>query len=71
MRLVDGWKRAHRWFSVQAMGVAAAVQLTWATLADDLKHSIPMWIPTVVTVVLLVLGVAGRVVKQPEKDKEK
>ena len=69
MRLIDDAKRAWRLFSVQAMSVAAAVQLTWATISDDLKQGIPHWIPTTLTVTLLFLGIGGRLVKQPPKEK--
>lgn len=64
MRLVDDARRWWRWFSVQAMVLAGAIQGAWLFIPDDMKSSIP---PTVVqwtTIVLLVMGVAGRLVKQ-------
>jgi hypothetical protein len=65
--LVDDAKRAWRWFSVQAMAWAIAIQGAWEFVPDDMKAGIPAKLVTVVTVGLLVLGIAGRLVKQGPK----
>lgn len=67
MRLVDDFKSAWRWFSVQAMALAIAVQGAWEVLPPDMKAGIPPKLVTYVTLGLLVLGVAGRLVKQGDK----
>lgn len=67
MKLVDDFKSAWRWFSVQAMALAIAVQGAWEVLPPDMKAGIPPKLVTYVTLGLLVLGVAGRLVKQGEK----
>ena len=64
MKLVDDAKSFYRWFSVQAMVIAGAIQGAWLVIPDDMKASIPTNIVQAVTLVLLVLGVAGRLVKQ-------
>lgn len=64
MKLVDDWKAAWRWFSVQAMTLAGALQGTWVLLPEDLRTSVPQGWVCGLTVGLLVLGVAGRLVKQ-------
>lgn len=64
MKLVENVKQAWTWFSVQSMALAGALQATWLLLPDDLKISIPANVVQAVTLVLLVLGVAGRLVKQ-------
>lgn len=64
MKLVDDFKSAYRWFSVQAMVIAGAIQGAWLMIPEDMKASIPTNIVQTVTLVLLVLGVAGRLVKQ-------
>lgn len=64
MTLVEDAKRAWRWFSVQAMFWAAAIQGAWEFCPPDLKAGMPPKLVTVVTVGLLVLGIAGRLVKQ-------
>ena len=60
-------KEARSWwrmFSVQAMALAAAVQGAWAAFGDDLKRDVPHWLVTVLTLGLLLSGIAGRMVKQ-------
>lgn len=64
MRLVDDWKRAWRWFSMQAMASAGAVQVGWVSLPDDMRRSIPASWVSALTMLLLVAGIAGRLVKQ-------
>jgi protein-S-isoprenylcysteine O-methyltransferase Ste14 len=67
MRLVDDWRRCWRWFSTQAMVLAGALQGAWLFIPEDMKASIPPSIVQWVTVGLLALGVAGRLVKQEKK----
>jgi hypothetical protein len=67
MRLVDDFKRAYRWFSIQAMGLALAIQGAWEVIPADMKAGIPQQYVTWLTLGLLVLGIAGRLVKQGEK----
>jgi hypothetical protein len=62
--LIKEWKRAWRWFSVQAMVLSLALQGAWAALPDDLKSRIPAWLVAAVSVALLLLGIAGRLVRQ-------
>jgi hypothetical protein len=67
MKLVEDAKQAWRWFSMQAMVLAVAVQGTWEMVPADMKASIPQQYVTWLTLGLLVLGIAGRLVKQGEK----
>lgn len=67
MTLVDNAKQAWRWLSVQAMIVAAAIQASWLFIPEDMKASIPPNVVQGVTLALLALGVAGRLVKQEPK----
>lgn len=69
LKLVDDWRNARKWISVNCMALAATIQTTWALIPADMKTSIsPDWI-TRATVALLVLGVIGRVVQQvPTED---
>ena len=64
MTLVENAKNAWRWFSVQAMAVAAVVQGAWIALPEDMKTSVPDNYVRAITLALLVLGIAGRLVKQ-------
>lgn len=64
MKLVDDWRSCLKWFSVQAMVVAGAVQAVWFNLPEDFKQSVPdQWI-TATTVGLMLAGVVGRLVDQ-------
>lgn len=67
--LVENWRQAWRWISMNCMVVAIAVQGTWASLEADQRASIPGWAVTALTISLLGLGVVGRLVKQPEPPK--
>lgn len=64
MKFVDDARKAWRWISVQAMVLAAAIQGAWVFIPDDMKTSIPSKYVGAVTMALMVLGVAGRLVKQ-------
>jgi hypothetical protein len=67
MTLVEDARSAWRWFSVQSMVVAGAIQGAWLFIPEDLKASIPADIVQGVTLALLAFGVAGRLVKQEPK----
>jgi len=64
MKIVQDAKRAWKWFSVQAMVLATALLGAWEIMPDDLKAGIPSKYVTGAAMALLVLGVAGRLVKQ-------
>ena len=66
MKLIEGWKSAYRFLSVQAMVVAGAIQGAWLFVPDDLRASIPQTWLQGITITLMVMGVAGRLVKQKE-----
>ena len=62
--IIEDARRAWRWFSVQAMALAVAVQGAWAAFGDDLKQNVPHWLVTTITLGLLAAGIGGRLVKQ-------
>ena len=64
MTLVEEWRSAWRWFSLQAMALTAAIQAAWAAIPDDLKQHFPARLVTAVSIGLLLLGIGGRLVKQ-------
>ena len=64
MRLVTQWQRAWRWFSMQAMALALALQGAWMALPDEMKAQAHPRLVAVLTVLLLLLGLAGRLVRQ-------
>jgi hypothetical protein len=68
MKLVPEARRAWRWFSVQAMTLAGSLQGAWLAVPDDLRTKVPGNMVHVLTVVLLVAGIVGRLVQQTPKD---
>ena len=67
MKLVNNAKNCWRWLSVQAMVVAGAVQGAWMFIPEDLRVSMPPLVIQVITLSLLVAGVAGRLVDQTKR----
>lgn len=66
MRLISDWRQTWRYYSTQAMAAAAAVQVTWSQLPDDLKAAIPAQWVSYGTTALMILGVLGRLIDQGE-----
>lgn len=63
-KLVSNWQHSWRWFSVQAMVAAAALQGAWVTLPKDLLQHISDDVRTILVMAILVLGVVGRLIDQ-------
>jgi protein-S-isoprenylcysteine O-methyltransferase Ste14 len=64
MRLVDDWRKALKWFSVQIPAVNVAFLATWAALPPKFQDALPVPWVIGIAVVLLVLGIVGRLIKQ-------
>jgi hypothetical protein len=64
MKLVKDARRAWRFFSVQAMAVAGALQGAWLAVPPDLQARVPEDIVDGLTVAILALGIVGRLVDQ-------
>ena len=67
MKLVEDWRRAWTWFSVQAMTLSTALLGAWMWMPDSLKQMIPEKVVLSVAIALLVLGTAGRLMQQGGK----
>lgn len=67
IKLVDDWRQAWRWISINSMTLAGSMQLTWINIPDDLRQGFDPILINYLTVGLLVLGIVGRLVKQGEK----
>lgn len=68
MELIEDWKSAWKWFSVQCMAIALALQEAWVYVPTDLKSHISNDLVDEIAKWLLVLGIMGRVLKQGEVD---
>lgn len=66
MKLVDNWKQAWSWFSVQAVTAA----FVWEMLPAETKALVPDSIEPHLTAVFLVVAALGRVVDQQKKAQE-
>lgn len=64
MKFVENAKQAWKWFSMQMMVLALAFQTAWEIAPADLKATLTPTQVYYVTIVLLVVGVAGRLIKQ-------
>lgn len=64
MKLVENWRDAWKWLSMHCMIVAGALQGAWVYVPDDMKQMVPRHLVSVLTMILLGLGVAGRLIKQ-------
>jgi hypothetical protein len=64
MRLVENWRRAHRFISVQLMALTAALQGVWPSIPQDLKDALPHGLVNWVSIVLLGAAVLGRLLDQ-------
>ncbi|OJT96587.1 MAG: hypothetical protein BGN82_06230 [Alphaproteobacteria bacterium 65-7] len=64
MTLVEEWRQAWRWFSVQAMALSVLVQAAWEALPADLKQYLPPGLGLALSLGLLACGIIGRLVRQ-------
>lgn len=63
-KLVEGWRRAWRWHSAQALAALTLLPVVWIELPADLKTRIPEgWEPYIISVVALA-GLIGRLRSQ-------
>ena len=67
IRLVEDWRQAWRWFSVQAIAIVTAFLAVWAVFPEDLKAVLPAGWTKAVAIAVLLIGLLGRLVQQPRK----
>ena len=68
MKLIDNWRQAWRFVSVQAMTCAITLQGVWLNLPEDLRIHVPDRIAATVTAGILLLGLIGRLFQQRGPD---
>lgn len=66
MQLIDNWRLFWRFYSVRAMAIAAAIPVAYVSLPAEWTAYLPAWLMAVLTVIILISGVVGRVVRQED-----
>ncbi len=70
MKLVDEAKNWYKMFSIQAQLAAGAVLGAWQMIPEDLKAVFPPNVVFGIAMVLLALGIGGRLIKQESVTKK-
>ena len=70
LELVEDWHKAWKWLSTQCMVAAGAIQGTWAMIPPEWQQRFPTGLITAATVIILVMGVLGRVTQKKEAPTE-
>ena len=66
MKLIDNAHAWYKMFSIQAQLAQGAFLATWATLPAKFQEVLPTEVVFGIAVALVVLGVVGRLVAQPD-----
>ena len=64
-KLIPNWRKAWRMLSVQIPAINAAFLGTWAALPDRFQDAYPIQWVVFTALVLLVMGIVGRLIDQP------
>ena len=64
MKLIENWRSAWRFSSVWAMTAATAIQGAWIALPLGLRQALPSWVPQVLAIIFLILGIIARLFVQ-------
>lgn len=63
--LVDDWRQAHKFLSVQLSAINVALLGVWIELPADIKSAIPSNLMACVAIGIAILSVIGRLANQP------
>jgi hypothetical protein len=66
LKLVPNWRELWKAYSVVFPAINTAFLATWATLPEKFQDVLPTWAVLSIAVFLIVAGVIGRFIKQPE-----
>lgn len=67
MKLVDDWRRAHRWITMRISAAALALATGWTTIPEDWRDAVPKWVLVAAFAAYALAMMGGRVVKQKDK----
>lgn len=68
MELIPDWKKAAKFFSVQANALGAAMASTYGLMYPQLRESIPPQWMAGITAAVFVVGIVCRVISQQPKE---
>lgn len=68
MKMVSGYEKAYKWFSVQVLAVIAVLPLAWEYIPYDIKTALPVEYQQYIFTAFAVAGILGRMIKQGDKD---
>jgi hypothetical protein len=68
MALIDEWRAAWKFLSVQANVLGVAISSSYAVMYDQLKETVPPTVVATITGVVFVLGIIGRLTVQKTPD---
>ena len=71
MKLVENASSWYKMFCMQAQVINTALLVSWQTLPITLQTILPVQYVLIIAVILLVLGMMGRMVKQNNLDATK
>lgn len=67
MKWIANWRQGWRFISTQAMALSLALSGAWLAVPEKLQDRLPDSLIVVILMPILVLGIIGRFVVQPEK----
>ena len=62
--LVPQWRKAHKFISIRAAALQAAILMGWAQMPDDFKTALPSWLLPALAGFCLFVGVVGVMTNQ-------
>lgn len=68
MKLIDEWRSAWRFFSVQANAIGLAFATTYTAMYDTLKEALPPQWMGGITMTIFVGGIVARMVSQGKQN---
>lgn len=71
MAIIDEWRVAYKYLSVQANAVGVALSSTYALMFDQLKETVPPKVVAAITGAVFILGIIGRLTVQTPKTDDK
>lgn len=67
MKIIDEWKQAWRWYSVNCPALAVALLGAWAALPEAMQSTFSPGELKAAAIFLIALGIGGRFVDQKPK----